>query len=99
MPGEAVVPEAPEPEVPVLEPLPETAPRAAGFVAAVGSDGELGFCARRAARSSICSRWRLGAELSSRLRSTVEFTTPGGVELPPFVISSRRGGKERTVFC
>lgn len=54
---EAVVPEAPEPEVPVLEPLPETAPRAAGFVAAVGSDGELGFCARCAARSSICRRW------------------------------------------
>jgi len=97
VPGEAVVPETPEPDVPVLEPLPETAPRAAA--AAVGSDGELGFCARRAARSSICRRWQLGPELSSRLRSTVEFTTPGGVELPPFVISSCRGGKERTVFC
>jgi hypothetical protein len=94
----AEVPETLEPDIPVLVPLPETAPRA-GFVAVVGSDGELGFCARRAERSSICRRWRLGAELSSRLPSTVEFTTPGGVELPPFVISSCRGGKERTVFC
>jgi hypothetical protein len=97
--GAVGVPETAEPDVPVLAPVPETASRAAGFVVAVGSAGEFGFCALRAERSSICRRWRLGAELSSRLPSTVEFTTPGGVELPPFVISCCRGGKARTVFC
>jgi hypothetical protein len=90
--------EPPRPDVPLPDPLID--PRTVGWIGGITVLLAFGCCGRTAERSSICSRCRLGAELSMRLCSAEEFTTPGAADAPPpFVISSRRGGNSRTVFC